>query len=164
MKEYMLSLIGVSVLLGVLFMVAPSKHKKHLRLLGGLCLLAVFTSSFSSFLNRDDLLLFGSQEPIGEDAKIVYEEIYHQTLSDANVERLELALESMMARDISMKREEFSVSIHWEWSQDRILLKNATVYLSGSAVLCDPKTMIGYVEERLNCPCEIVYGIDEKSQ
>ena len=163
MKDFMLHLIGISVLLGVLFMIAPSKHKKHLRLLGGLCLLSVFTSLLPSLTGDGNGWLSSLFDEMEEDSKSVYEEIYHQTLSDANVDRLESELESLMVRDLSLPSDGFSVSVSWEWSEDRILLKKATVYLSGSGVLCDPHAIADYTEALLDCPCEIVYGVAEKS-
>ncbi len=151
-----MTLIGISLLAGLAGMICPSKHKKYLRLVCGFCMIASLIAPLPSYLENADVLLTSKiNEEKNEEAK--YEEIYHQTLAEANAKYLEDYTKILLIRDFSTKNEDISVSIALTQEEDSFLLKKATVFLSGGAILKDPREIAAYVEALLTCPCEIVY-------
>ena len=156
MQEYMMTLVVSSLVMGVVGALCPNGHKKYLRLLCGLCMIALLVSPIPSYLESAEIF---SESAWGDDeeGESSYEEIYHNTILTSHIKQAEESMESMIAQEFSLRSEEISISILYENIDEKCLLKKAIVSLSGSAILQEPREMIEYVEARLNCPCEIVY-------
>ena len=158
MREYVMTLLGASLLTGILGTLCPKGHKKHLRLLCGLCMIDMLISPLPSYLENAEQNLLELGEETGGEAEDVYDEIYYQALSNANVWQIEKMTKRLIIQEFSLSSDDLSVSVFISDEEDRILLKNATVSLSGKAILTDPREIVRVVEEYLGCPCNVVYG------
>ena len=157
MKDYVMTLLGASLLTGILGTLCPEKHKKHLRLLCGLCTIALLIAPLSSYLSEIEWKLPELEENGGEHEENIYDEIYHQTLSKVNIQKAENSTKNLIIQLFSLKNEDVFVSLDIAEENGNALVKKATVQVSGKAVLVDPREIKKYVEELLKCPCEIVY-------
>lgn len=152
-----MTLIGASLLMGILGTLCPKKHQKHLRLLSGLCMVSLLIAPLPSYLGEIDALLPNWQEEIEGNAENIYEEIYHQTLSAVNVKQMEDMTKNHIIQAFLTKDDDISVSISVDDADGEILLKKVTIGIGGSAVTIDPRDIRDCVEKLLDCPCEIVY-------
>ena len=162
MEDYVMMLVGASLLTGVLFVICPKKHQRYLRLIGGFCMIAILIRPLPSCLAAVSDRLSSVGDGIGEEDALVYEEIYHQTLRDANQTRIESFLEERFYQAYSLENSDLSVSVMLQEEDGVVSVKKTIVFLSGRAILVDPDPIIAYVEEVVSCPCEIVYGTAEK--
>ena len=153
MKEYVMALIGASLVSGALLMLSPTGHKKYLRLLCGLCTVALLAAPLPSYLSELKISL----PTYGDEATVGYEEAFRQTLCTASGAQIEEALKSLLVSELSLSEKEVFVAVIWEEGSDTLMLKKAIISLSGSAVLSDPRPLRERAEALLGCPCEIVY-------
>ena len=153
-----MTLLGASLLTGILGSLCPKGHKKHLRLLCGLCMIALLISPLPSYLEHAEENWLALDEETGENAEDIYDEIYHQALSDANVLQIEKTTKNLIIQEFSIPSEDFSISVFVANEDGLVLLKNATISLSGKAILTDPREIVRVVEEYLGCPCNVVCG------
>lgn len=156
MKAFWMTLVGVSLLSGALFVLCPKGHKKYLRLLTGLCLLSVMAGPLLS-LADDGLSGLAEGLVPEEDALSNYDEIYNQTLLQADAAYLEELIEKQIEKSFSMDRESFFVTVSLVIEENKAVMKKTTVVLHGSAVAADPYPIIEKVEQMTEAPCVIVY-------
>ncbi len=163
MKNYVMMLVGASLLTGMLGVICPRKHQKYLRLLCGFCMIAILVAPLPTCFDALGDRLSSVEGEIGEEDAKNYEEIYHKALGDANQKQLESWLQTRFVQTYSLDQEDLSVSVVLTQEGENVSVKKTIVFLSGGAILVDPGEMISFVEETLSCPCEIVYGNAEKS-
>lgn len=158
MKEYVVALIGASLLSGVVGMICPKRHEKYLRLLCGFCILSLLVAPLPSYLESVEDYLPTALDEMGKEENEIYEEIYKDTFYAANKEALEDSIKALIIQEFSLNKGEVSVAVLLAQEEDSVSLKNATVSLSGYATLQDPRAIAARVEALLGCPCEIRYG------
>ena len=158
MKEYLMTLMSVSLLNGIIHMISPEGDiKKYVRLLGALCLLcAIAVPIFAALSEGGPDLSFLSE--IGQEAEQQnYDEIYQNTLIQSGEAEAAKVMKNRMIQELSMKNETFDVSVEFVSKNDDIVLGNVTVLLRDSAIFTDPRQVIDWVNEVYQCPCIIVY-------
>ena len=153
-----MSLLGAALLIGVLETLCPKKHERHLRLLSGLCLVAILIAPLPSYLAQAEAIFPNLQGENEENAESVYDEIYHQTILNFNEQEIEKMTKEKILQAFSTSDDDISVSVSLAVEEDNVLLKKATVVVRGSAILIDPRELQACVEDFLGCPCEVVYG------
>lgn len=156
MAEYVVLLISTCALVGAVCAVSPRGAKKHVRLLCSLCLLCIIVSPLASIEAEDIFGDIGIYEE-GAETDSVYSEIYSNTVRAVNEDRISSALKEILVRDLSLDAESLSVSVRTEENGGVISVTEVSVGLSGKNILAEPESIIGYVEEMLECKCEIVY-------
>lgn len=157
MKEYVMTLVGVSLITGIVGMLCPKIHQKYLRLLCGFCVIAAMVAPLPSYLAEADASLLGIYDENGNEKETVYEEIYQETLLNADADRIEYYVKTLLISEFSVESDRISVSVELSQEENTVAIKNIMVALSGSAVLEDPHQITYYLESMLHCPCEIVY-------
>lgn len=156
MREIGLTLIGVSLLAGILSILTPKAHKKYVRLLTGMCLLAVLVVPLRTL--ADEGLSLWQDGGGSEDWMSNYDEIYNQALMRADADCLEEWLSNMIYNKISMDRSQFSVTVSLKQNDNQWVMEKTTVLLSHSAVATDPYPIIDLIESATHAPCVIVYA------
>ena len=156
MKEYVMSLAVASLLVGIVGVLTPKKHKGHVRLLCGLCMICLLARPLPEAFGDFDLFDYLENEQEDEE-NALYDEIYHNTVQKANAKKISDALKDMISKDFSLSKEEVSVNVAIEEEGETIVIKKTTVALSGNAVLQDPREIVSYLEDMLGCQCVIVY-------
>ena len=160
MQEYLLKIIGISCVISAVCMITPQNGRKYTKLVCTLSLLCVILSPLSdnSLWDLSDKLSVGMLDgEQGENAESIYEEIYNNTISRANEEKICVALKELMARDIGLSLEDFDVEVVTATDKGYIEVAQARVILRGSAVSHNPYEIIAYLEDMLECECSIVY-------
>ena len=158
-NEYLLTLIGASILVSTVAMLAPRGGKRYVRLCSCLCLLCVILAPLPNIAKslEDGSLssLVGDGE--ADDMESFYEEIYNNTVNSANGEMIADALENMMTKDLSLPEGGFSVTVDTMTENGEVTVKKVTVRLGIEAIGKDPREIVGYLEKMLGCECEIIY-------
>ena len=160
MQGYLITLIGISILISIIGMVTPLKEKKYTRLVCTLCLLCVILRPLSEMFDSKLFPLLSSDglfEESGGEEESFYQEIYNNTVRDANAQRISDGLEAMLAKDLSLPLGEFEVRVEIDDSGGYINVNKTTVLIKEGAVAKDPHKIVAYLEEMLGCKCEIVY-------
>ena len=153
-----MTLIGASLLSGIVGTLCPKKHQKYLRLLCGLCVIAAMVAPLPSYLADAEDSWLDAYAAHGTGDREAYEEIYRQTLASADQTALGTYLQSALMTEFSLKSDAVSVTVSLREESAGSVPSGATVHLSGSGILVDPRAVASYVEELLGCPCEVVYA------
>ena len=160
MQGYLITLIGTSILISIIGMITPLKEKKYTRLVCTLCLLCVILRSLPEILGAHILPLLSADglfdESNGEE-EAFYQEIYNNTVREANAQRIAEGLETMMAKDLALPIEAFEVLVEIEDSGGYVSVQKTTVLIKEGAVAKDPHKIVDYLETMLECRCEIIY-------
>lgn len=159
MSEYLVTLIGMSILVSAVSMISPNKEKKYTRLVCTLCLLCVILKPLPSFFDSETFssLSFGNFSEESDKDESFYNEIYNNTVREANEGKIAEALEGMMSKDIGLPEGEFEVRVKIDDSQGYVKVTKATVIIKKGAVAYDPKKIVDYLAQMLDCQCQIIY-------
>lgn len=160
MAEYLVTLIGISILISVIGMITPLKEKKYTRLVCTLCLLCVILKPLPEILGSEIIPMLSSDllfEEKGDGEEELYQEIYNNTVRDASAQRIAEGLHAMIAKDIGLPAESFEVKVEIDDSGGYITVKKVSVLIKEGAVTKDPHKIVAYLETMLECKCEIIY-------
>ena len=162
MREYFLTLIGVCLICGaasMLFFEGRGALSGKVNLVGALCVLSVVISPLFSLISE---IKSGEMAPLlfGENYYDAYafEEIYEENLSRESVSGIEKRLVTMISEKFNISDKNISLKIDYETDEGEIKILRAVVYLSGAAILEDPRDVTDYMKEFLDCRCEVLYG------
>lgn len=162
MQGYLVTLIGMSILISVVGMVVPQKVKKYVRLVCAVCLLCVILKPIPELLGSKGselfagLDIFHGAEDVQED-KAFYNEIYNNTIRKASEEKIAAGLETMMIKDLGLPEDSFEVRVEIDDGENYVKVRKVSVLISMDAVSRDPHAVVSYLEEMLECTCEIIY-------
>ncbi len=160
MREYFVGIISVVFLGGMIVTIMPSgATQKYLRLLCGLSVMAcmvmpvfsLFTERNTGIDNWDALNGFDSGD------ELEYVEIYNNSLKNAVADNAENALKNDIIREFSARYDDIDVEIEVSASSDEIYILSVWLKIHPSGVLLDPHEIKKYLEDRLQCPCTVVY-------
>ena len=82
------------------------------------------------------------------------EAVFKDALASQSAKSLSDGLCSLLCAEFELESEDVEV---YTWL-DGERCQRVSIVLSGAAALKDPHAMIGYVEELLECECNVVYG------
>ena len=163
MKEFILTLLGVSIVSGLASMLSPEGKGGGLRsFLGfacGLCALSVTVApilSFIGMLASDDADVF--YESHGALATFDYEKIFEETLTGEGERSLEEGLKSVLSAEFEIARENIDVDVILVNDGEEITAEHATLILRGDAVLKNAHELAERVRELISCECRVIYG------
>ena len=160
MKDYFVGIIVVAFFGGMIVSVLPSgAMQKYLRLLCGLCLSASMILPIFSFFASGDLA-WDQGDILGEEdlsLKENYDEMYNRSLMLAQEENLEKIIKNEIIQGFSANSDGFDIDISIEEKSGEFYISSSRIEIHASGITLDPHAMKKYVEERLLCPCEVVY-------
>ena len=153
MKEYLLSLIIVSLAIALVGLFAPNATTSHVKLICSLIFICVLAAPLPQFLKKlpelsAEILDISSQP----DAENEYDEIMSDALENASKTYLAQALTSLLEERFSIPAGEVRCVIQWK-SEETAEPQKVTVILSGSAIWKNPDQIESLVTELLGCPC-----------
>ncbi len=160
MLNYILSVIGVALCVGILEEILPSSYgsKAYIRLLTGLCLLAVMIAPVGKFLSAiPDALDQMAQWDEGEDGGEKYEEILQNSMSDAVRESLRTVVLEDLSETFGVNADKTDVGISFE-DGEGIRVKRMVITLRGVDILKNPHEIEDYFGGLLSCECVVVSG------
>lgn len=160
MREYFVGVISVVFLGGMVVTIMPSgATQKYLRLLCGLSVMAcIVMPLFSLFTEQntgiDDWDILNG---VNGDNELKYVEIYNDSLKNAGVDNAEDTLKNDIIREFSAHYDDIDVELEVSVSSDEIYITNVRLEIHPSGALLDPHEIKKYLEDRLQCPCTVVY-------
>ena len=161
MKEFVFTLLGVSLISGFASMLSPEGKGGGLRSYLGfacaLCTLSIAAGpilSFVSALADGKMIENISGEPIVYD----YEMIFDETISGEGERSIEEGLLSLLRSEFEIEEENIDVDVRLCEKDSGLEAELVTVSLSGGAVFIDAHKIVERVEKLLSCECRVVYG------
>ena len=158
MKEYFLTLMAVAVLNAVMGMLSPDGDlKKYVGLLGTLCLLLAMAQPLLGWQGEGQGFLADLWDPeMGEETPD-YGEIYGQALTSGGKQNLETLLREQIAQEFSIPEDSLAVSVGLVIEDGEGQVSQVRLTLRDSAVFADPRALTEYINQRLDCPCIVLY-------
>ena len=167
MKAYVITLIGVVLICGLAEMFSPDGEgggiKKHVGLLGGLCVLCIAIQPIGSLIGRisgEGSGIFSVFAQRGEDV-VNYEEIFEENLMRNGALNAGTELHGAISEKFGIDYDSFDVSVTFADGGDKYVVRSVAVILYPQAVLADPHLIEEYVSGLLGCTCEIIYGYSQ---
>ena len=158
MQEYLMALIGVSLLGGIVRMLAPEGDLgKYLRLTVGLCLLCAMLQPLFGILADGEEFAWDGWLEETEYETPNYDEIYNQALQRGAKKEAEEFIKTEIYREFSFSEESAEVEAVFLSENEIISLSEVRVLLRGEGVLTDPREIIAFVRAEWDCPCVVVY-------
>jgi hypothetical protein len=158
MREYMMTLMTVSVICGVIGVLSPKEDMgKYLSLVCGICALGIIVAPITELIKKADEL----PDMLGYESGSYDEEFYEKTFEDSIVEgsinQAESILENNLSGELDIDRESFDITLSVERVQSVLRVKRATVTIYPKGLTIDARSVIEYIEKNLGCSCMIIY-------
>ena len=157
MGSFCITLIAVAIINGVVGMISPEGDvKKYIRLVGSVgLLLAIVLPLYTAIVDGGIELdsLFPSVDAEAEK----YEDIYEGALIEGGRLEAQRVLKNAMASELDIKAEDFDVLIEVDRSSNSAKISSVSVLLHTTAIFTDHREISAFVNERLNCPCSVIY-------
>jgi hypothetical protein len=161
MKEYIITLISVSIFCGLIEMMSLSEGglKKHIRLIASLCVLCVAVAPMGDLINVIKNYDVEEKTDIfeGEDAENKYYDIYVSNLGEHTAESIEENTKRLLGDEFDMEHDAFDVIVLLDLSDEKFAVEKVSVVLYPKAIFKDPHKISEYISNLLKCECEIIY-------
>ena len=156
MGEYILSVVGAAFCVGLLEELLPSEFgtKVYLRLLTGLCLLAIMLAPVGRCLAGVTELL-GELSFLEEEQENEYEHILRENLGEAVKGELVAAVRRDLAARFGVKNEKTEVGVQLG-GEEGISVERLVITLRGSDILKNPYEIEEYFGKLLDCECRVL--------
>ncbi len=163
MREFILTLLGVSLVSGLASMLTPEGKGGGLRtcvgFACGLCALSITVGPVISFigaLSDGGKVLF---DGFSEDLAVYdYEKIFDQTLAREGERVLEVELKAILCDEFQIEEKNIDIEATLCESEAGIEVERVILTLRGSAVLIDAHKISERVTTLLSCECRVLYG------
>lgn len=158
MGEYILSVVGAAFCVGLLEELVPNEFgtKAYLRLLTGLCVLAVMIAPMGRLLSSVEDLFFEIVE-IEECGENEYERILKESLGETVRSELAAAVKRDLAERFGVKNEGTEVGIQLG-GEGGLSVTRLIITLKGGDILKNPYEIEDYFGELLECECRVIVG------
>lgn len=158
MGSYLVGVIGVALCVGILEEILPggSGNRAYLRLLTGLCILAVMVAPLGALLGSLPGLLedISISEAEGEGE---YDKILQGTVQEVVREQLREAILGSLSSEFSVDCNNAEVGILFGNGED-MSLSRVVITLRGKDILKDPYEIEEYFGTLLGCECRVLAG------
>ena len=149
MKTYLLSLLGASLAVALIGILAPAGASKHMKLISSLFLICILIAPLpraigSVWSMAEDFTTQGGQSGSPSD----YNGQMQEAVNSASKTYFAQTLTQLLEQQFSIPPGEVRCSIRWAEGTEQI-----TLILSGSAVWKNPADMEQFVTELLGCEC-----------
>lgn len=156
MGNTVLALFGVAFAATLCELLLPGEEggtKTALRLMVSLAVLLLLARPFLSFIGTAPEIAF--EELVGEtpdESAAHYQEIFDRAVREGCAQDLKVGLLAMLAQEYGIAEEDADIYVHFDDEGDLTLIE---IYLSGTALLCDPDTVAADIASRLHCETEV---------
>ena len=156
MSKYILSIVGISIIVGIVDILTPENvgSRKFLRLLCGLAVAAVMISPLSNFISYVGVDFWGElEEHIYTDESEKYEDILTDEIENASRKSIETSARALLCENFDISEDDCSVSVRLVKDERGFKIDRVAVYLSGVAIFKNPYDIEEYFESLLACEC-----------
>ena len=162
MKAYLLSIIWVSVIVGIAELISPhvAGAQKYIKMIGALCVLCVVISPLLNIgglsENFTDELKNDILEDQNSESYEKYQEILNEYLNEYSADKLKGEIQKLLKDNFEIPEDESEVLLFIEKKDENITLKKVQILLSGRSIFNNPYVIENYIKELLNCTCEVL--------
>lgn len=162
MKEKLLSIVFISIAMGICELVIPkySGIEKYIRILGSLCIVCIIATSFVNAINNIDKNFFDELkeelidfEDMNNDE---YEAILQNYLNEFSESELKSKIKEILKEIFDIENDESEIVVFTNVSKDGLELKKIQILLSGKSIFKNPYTIEDYFNKLLSCECEVL--------
>ena len=161
MKAYLMSILGASLIAGIVESALPEGgFKKAMRTLTSLLLLCVILSPAREVTLSDDDLWEWLEGLAGEEEELYesYESIQNEGLLSMGQKHVEEGLAALLGERFGVDPQSLGVSVVCEGRGESIRVVQVEIELYGKAIFCDPHAIEALVGELLDCECRVFVG------
>ena len=160
MKEYIMTVVGVSVFCGFVEMLSlnEASFKKHIKLVASLCVLCVAISPIGSLIElMRDFRIEGDSGDFDREAMMdKYDDVYVENLMGYTAQEISEYLESMICKEFDIDGADIDIFVSVAGGEE-MSVEHVQVILYPKAISKDPHKISEYIFERLGFECEIIY-------
>ena len=154
MKTYLLSLLGASLAVALIGILAPAGASKHMKLISSLILICVLIAPLPKAIGSvwsmvEDFTEQGGQSGSSSD----YNGQMQEAVNSASKTYFAQTLTQLLEQQFSIPPGEVRCSIRWAEGTEQLQPQKITLILSGSAIWKNPNDMEKFVSELLGCEC-----------
>ena len=162
MKSYLITIITVSICVGIYNIIAPEFNgiEKYSKMIGMLVVLCVIISPIKNLMNTfDEEWLQNIKDSIVDSdytEKGEYDEIFRDYLSSFSLEELKKEIEDILLEKFEISNDECEITITTESKNGKLSISQIQILLSGKSIFKNPYTIEEYFEKLLNCTCQVL--------
>lgn len=162
MKDYLISIIWVSVIVGLAEIISPhiSGTQKYIKAIGALCVLCVIAAPLLNISNISEDFSEDLKNNILEDQNTDsyegYEELLKNYLNEHSANALKGEIQTLLKDNFDIPTEESEIKLFTEIKEEAISLQKVQIILSGRSIFKNPYNIENYIGNLLNCACEVL--------
>lgn len=158
MREYIITLMMVSVVCGVISVLSPKEDMgKYVSFVCGICALGIIVTPITELIKRAEEF----PDILGDRLENYDEEFYENTFEESivagSVKQAESILKNDLSQELNLDQDSFDIALSVERSENSISVKRATVTIYPKGLTIDARSVIEYIEKNLGCSCMIIY-------
>ena len=154
MQTYLLSLLGGSLAVALIGILAPNGGSKHIKLISSLFLVCVLVAPLPKAIGSVRSWIDDLNQDVGSDADPSdYTAQMEEAVQSASKTYFAQSLTQMLEQRFSITPGEVRCSIQWAEGDDGMQPLKITLILSGSAIWKNPADMEEFVTGLLGCEC-----------
>ena len=164
MKPYILTILASSLLAAMIELLAPKgeggRMTSHIRMITGLFLVVTLLHPI-----REGILFLKSaaegnlterlEELVPEAEAPDYEQVFLDALTDVGVKETEAWVLSALEAVFNIAPDDCTVRAICDTEEDRLVLREVRISLSGKYLWEDPHPIEAYIGEQLKCSCYV---------
>ena len=160
MREYLMSLIVASLIVGLIGVLVPEGDggglRRYVTFTGSLCVLILLISPVTRVLGFVSELSDGGVDVSFENRADEYDEQFKQYITSLGEESITSELTDIICKQFDISDKECHVKVDTYDAQGEMAIGHVTVILSGKAIFRDPYEIEQYITELLGCECTVV--------
>ena len=162
MKNYLLTIILVSICIGLADVISPLENgiNKYTKTIGVLIILCVIISPISKVIQNIDENFF---DKIRDDLSIndndtqnKYEDIFINYLNNFSISEINTQIKNILNQQFTIPNEECEVIIISEEAGEKLSISKIQILLSGKSVFKNPYQIENYFSNLLKCECIVL--------
>ena len=162
MKNYLLTIILVSICIGLADVISPLENgiNKYTKTIGVLIILCVIISPISKVIQNIDENFF---DKIRDDLSIndndtqnKYEDIFINYLNNFSISEINAQIKNILNQQFTIPNEECEVIIISEEAGEKLSISKIQILLSGKSVFKNPYQIENYFSNLLKCECMVL--------
>ena len=168
MKDEILSIIVISIAMGILEIIIPSNNslQRYVKILGGLCIIVIISMGAIKTINKIDIDFLDELKNQLTDnnasEKENYEDILHNYLTDFSEVELKKQIKEILYEKFGVLKDESSIKIFTSLNKGNLKLEKIQILLSGKSIFNNPYTIEDYFIKLMSCKCEVLINENER--
>ncbi|MBO5715142.1 MAG: stage III sporulation protein AF [Clostridia bacterium] len=162
MKNYLLTIILVSICIGIADIISPLANgiSKYTKTIGILIILCVIISPISKVIQSIDESFFdkihGNLTIDEEDSKNKYDDILQNYLNEFSISELNTQIKNILNQEFTIPKEECDIIIFSEQTGENLCISKIQILLSGKSIFKNPYEIENYFSKLLKCDCIVL--------